>query len=761
MTSTVNINAVTMMDTAKDGKTYVLAQLDVKLPNRPGRDTLKVKLDMGAEANILPVRTYSKMFPERILADGTPDPKHLQSTNIEFECNKESIIRSLGCINLDIALPGKKLITAQFFLSNHHNQVLIGHPSCDRLGAYTLHMKNLAPKFDQNKLLPQLSEVNQTAHPEGPIQRVEDLQRRYPELFDVIGKFEGEYHMVTDPNVPPSQHAMRKVPIEYQEKIEKELDRMEEQGIITKVTEPTEWVNSITYPVKPNGDLRICLDPKDLNKAIIREHYKAPTLEEITYKLNKAKKFSKVDAYKGFFAYPMDYESSLKTTFNTIPRRGRYRYLRVPMGAKFSQDAYQMKMDQILEGLNGVIAIHDDITIFGENDDDHDANLITLMERAKQTGLTFNSKKCFIRQESVSFFGVVFGKDGMSPDPKKIQGIMEMPPPKDTTQLQSFLGMVNFMHNFIPHLSQHTATLRSLLSKNSVFHWDESTNAAFQKLKSLIAEAQKRSLRFYNRNLPLTVQADASKHGLGAALLQQGQPVAFASKSLSDTEKRYANIERELLSVVFACERFQTYLLGREFTIESDHKPLEMIALKNLVAAPPRLQRMLLRLQPFDCNIKYKPGKEMLLADALSRLPSPANTTIELDMRIDHHGFTTERIRQIEAETATDRILSIVYNFTLDGWPARRNRVPRIARQYWDQRDELSIDNGLLMKGPRIVIPGCQREQTLTNLHTGHKCTTAMSQLAKNTVYWPGIDADIEDFVNRCQACLETKPNNK
>ena len=234
-------------------------------------------------------------------------------------------------------------------------------------------------------------------------------------------------------------------------------------------------------------------------------------------------------------------------------------------------------------------------------------------------------------------------------------------------------------------------------------------------MKSLIAEAQKRSLRFYNRNLPLTVQADASKHGLGAALLQQGQPVAFASKSLSDTEKRYANIERELLSVVFACERFQTYLLGREFTIGSDHKPLEMIALKNLVAAPPRLQRMLLRLQPFDCNIKYKPGKEMLLADALSRLPSPANTTIELDMRIDHHGFTTERIRQIETETATDT--DIVHSLQLSHWmdgQQGETEFLALTRQYWDQQDELSIDNGLLMKGPRIVIPGCQRERTLT-----------------------------------------------
>ena len=104
--------------------------------------------------------------------------------------------------------------------------------------------------------------------------------------------------------------------------------------------------------------------------------------------------------------------------------------------------------------------------------------------------------------------------------------------------------------------------------------------------------------------------------------------------------------------MVFACERFKTYVLGRDFTVESDHKPLEMIALKNLVAALPRLQRMLLRLQPFNCTVKYRPGKEMLLADALPHLPSPANSTIELDMRIEHHGFTTERIRQISAETA-------------------------------------------------------------------------------------------------------------
>ena len=151
----------------------------------------------------------------------------------------------------------------------------------------------------------------------------------------------------------------------------------------------------------------------------------------------------------------------------------------------------------------------------------------------------------------------------------------------------------------------------------------------------------------------------------------------------------------------------------------------------------------------------------MLLADALSRLPSSENTPIYLDLRIEHHAFTTKRIQQIGTATQEDPILGPVYQFTLDRWPDRRNRVPRIARRYWDQRDELSIDHGLLMKGPRIVIPSAQRERTLGNLHVGHQGILAMQQMAKTTVYWPGIDADVEDWVQRCTACLATKRNQK
>ena len=197
----------------------------------------------------------------------------------------------------------------------------------------------------------------------------------------------------------------------------------------------------------------------------------------------------------------------------------------------------------------------------------------------------------------------------MHPDPKKVQGITEMIAPMDKQQLQSFLGIVNYMGTFILNLSHHPEPLRAMLKKNNMFHWEGQKTRSFQQSKTLIAKANNTPLRYYKRNLPVTVQKDASLRGLGACLIQkhkgEDQPIDFASKSLMDTETRYANIERELLAIVFACQHFSTYLLGRSLVAESDHKPLEMIAMKNLANVPPCLQRMLLELQRYNVTIKY------------------------------------------------------------------------------------------------------------------------------------------------------------
>ena len=226
------------------------------------------------------------------------------------------------------------------------------------------------------------------------IDSTRDLQALFPNSFDCIRDMQGEYDIKADPTVPPVQHSRQKVPIEYKEEIKKELAEMVWQRIIIKQTEPTPWVSSLTYPKKANGKLRICLDPKDLNKAIIHENHKAPTLKEIAHVLMGATKFSKVNGNKAFFGMHLMEEVSLLTTFNT--HLGRYRFLRVPFGLKMSQDIFQMRMDDIVAQCPGVLAIHNDVFIYRKDDRDHDANIINLFNVAQKEGLVFNSKKCTI-----------------------------------------------------------------------------------------------------------------------------------------------------------------------------------------------------------------------------------------------------------------------------------------------------------------------------------------------------------------------------
>ena len=371
---------------------------------------------------------------------------------------------------------------------------------------------------------------------------MEDLLRLYPNSFDRLGSLKGEYDIKIDPTVPPVQHARRKVPIESKAAIEEAIDYMVKQDILEPQIEPTPWVSSVTYPVKPTGEVRPCLDARDLNKAIIRENHKPQTVEEIAHQLAGAVVFTKADALKAFLQVHLTEESSKLLVINT--HKGRYRFKRMPFGAKMSQDVFQMKMDLIMERCPGVISIHDDIVVYGVSEEDHDANLVNLLNVAQIEGLVLNSKKLELKRPRVSFFGVEYSADGMHPCPKKIQGITEMTPPTDKQQLASFIEMVTYMGNFMPHLSHHTEPLRAMLKQEAVFAWDEMANASFQKIKDLIAKSATKPLRYYDRRKPVTVQADASQRGLGVCLLQDGQPIAYASKSLTDTDQVHKHRKR-------------------------------------------------------------------------------------------------------------------------------------------------------------------------------------------------------------------------
>ena len=223
-----------------------------------------------------------------------------------------------------------------------------------------------------------------------------------------------------------------------------------------------------------------------------------------------------------------------------------------------------------------------------------------------------------LRLDQVTYLGQLLTSDGLKPDPVKVEAIASMPQPSDKRAVQRLLGCVNYLSRFMPRLSEVSEPLRKLTEKDAVFVWESQQQEAFEAIKAMISSAP--VLKYYDVASETTIQCDASESGLGATLLQDGQPIAFASRSLSAVERQYGQIEKECLSIVFACSRFNQYIHGRDLTtVETDHKPLVPIFQKSLHSAPKRLQRMLLRLQRYNLHVKYLPGPQMFIADMLSR----------------------------------------------------------------------------------------------------------------------------------------------
>ena len=247
--------------------------------------------------------------------------------------------------------------------------------------------------------------------------------------------------------------------------------------MIQKVEEHTDWCSSLAYSTKKDGSLCVCLDPQKLNASLKRCPHKIPTVEELNPMFANAKMFSKLDAKAGYWSIHLDEDSQLLTTFRTP--FGRYCWKRLPFGLCVSQDLFQAKMDQILEGLRGVVSIADDIAVFGENEEEHDRNLINLMERAAEAGVVFNSDKCTIKQKSISFFGNLYTDRGIRPDPAKIRDIQRMPTPQNKDDLHRFMGMLTYLSPYIPKFADKAHTLRGLLKSDVPWTWDTDHQKCF------------------------------------------------------------------------------------------------------------------------------------------------------------------------------------------------------------------------------------------------------------------------------------------
>lgn len=683
------------------------------------------KLDTGAKANLVNELDVKAMKTK----------PHIFQNNSLLQAYNGEPIKTKGKCRLRVQVKGK-YHSLMFIIVPEGHESLLGDKACERLG-----------------LVRRVYSIN-SSEPKS-VKEIVDL---YPDIFKGFGVLPFTYKIKLKEGAQPVVHAPRRVPAALKDKLKEELERMEALEVIRKVEEPTEWVNSMVCIKKPTGALRVCMDPKDLNANIQREHYQIPTREEITSEMAGAKFFSKLDASQGFWQLKLHEDSTKYCTFNTP--FGRYCFLRMPFGISSAPEIFHRTMEHMIEGIEGVRVYMDDIILWGSTLQQHNERLVKVLERVKRYGLKLNRVKCQFGVGDITFLGDKLTAEGIEPDKEKLRAILEMPRPEDKKGVLRILGMVNFIGKFIPSLAAKTVHLRQLLHNSCEFRWNKELENEWQQLKKTLTTEP--VLAYFDPKRKTKVSTDASKAGIGAVLLQaygdHWRPVAYASRAMTETESRYAQIEKETLGLVFGFEKFHTYVYGLPtFVAETDHKPLIAIIKKNLSEMSPRIQRLMMKLQRYDFNLIYTPGKHIVLADALSRATTPnkEQSSTEMDVNI-HVNLVAESLpvsdrksHQIKAETQKDSSLQRVITLLNGKWPRGE------CKTYYNIRAELSVVNGLLLRQNRVVIPHSLRGDILKRLHEGHLGIEKCKRRARTAVYWPGINADIEQMVSTCDTCIK------
>lgn len=690
-----------------------------------GGTKVDMLIDSGCNHNLITDKTWLSM-----------KENHSKVTNQNKDPQKKFVaygsgtpLKLLGSFEAEILL-GKRSENATFYVISGGTQNLLGKVTATSLGVLQINLPT-----DVNK-------VEMTA---------------FPKFKDVL------VEIPIDESIKPVAQPYRRIPIPLETRIEQKISELLQADIIEEVKGPSSWVSPIVPVLKDNGDVRLCVDMRRANMAIKRENHPLPTMDQLLPKMREAKLFSKLDIKDAFHHIELHPDSRHITTF--ITGKGLFRYKRMMFGISCAPEIFQKTLERILLGCEGVINFIDDILVYGKDQAEHDGRLKKVLDVLNTHNVLLKEDKCIYRVKSVQFLGHELSENGIKPLDKYLSAIKDFRAPTTISELQSFLGLVNFVGKWIPHLSTTTEPLKELLrqkaGRNSDItdSWNDIRQAAFNKLKASLADIPR--LGYYNPNDKTAVIADASPVGLGAVLVQTNNEgsriIAYGNKTLTDCERRYCQTEKEALALVWAIEHFNMFLYGKEFDLVTDHKPLE--AIFGPKAKPcARIERWVLRLQSYKFNIRYSPGKNNI-ADPLSRLCKLS--TNPLQVGVDFVQNVIEQVRptaiplqDIMAHSRQDAEIQAVKNGLYS------NQWNDLTKGYKIFQDELCFYQDILLRGTKIVMPQKLRDPTLRIAHEGHPGICAMKTRLRTKVWWPKCDRDAENFCKACKSCvLVSTPN--
>ncbi|XP_053686710.1 uncharacterized protein K02A2.6-like [Sabethes cyaneus] len=714
---TINEDKYEQVNTLSLGDVLINCRLGSSSP-------IRFLIDSGADVNIVAGHDWDHLNEQRKLGMVNLESIDIPRKSLHaYAISKPILIANAFRAEVQVDHSNKPVVTADFFVVREGRQSLLGRSTASDMG-----------------LLKIGSSIN----------NCEFQSDVFPKMPGVKVRFS------VDRSVAPVRNAYYNVPAAYRDGARKRLQEMESRGIIERVTSAPVWISGMSAVAKGKDDFRLVVNMRAPNKAIKREYFRLPLIEEIKVKLHGAKYFSKLDLSNAFYHLELCKESRDLTTFLT--ENGMFRFTRLMFGVNCAPEIFQREMSRILEKIENKVVYIDDVLLFGGTLEELRSTVSQVLRILRQNNLTLNTAKCEFDRTCLKFIGHDLDEKGFHINEQKIKDIRKFRSPVNASELRSFLGLASFVSPYIKNFADISAPLWPIVTAKS-WNWGETHEKAFELVKDRIVHCTV-SLGYFSERDKTILYTDASPNALGAVLAQKSSDrssriISFASKALTETEKKYAQNQREALAAVWAVEYFSYFLLGRYFVLRTDAAGITFILNRhreNSKRALTRADGWALRLTPYNYDVEYVRGRDNI-ADPSSRLYEGSSEPFDEDSspweiaRLEANTITFLTDEEVKNATASDETLQRVSDALETGnWPKELRKFHAIS-EYLSKRD------GIIIKSGCAVIPENLRNKTLEMAHSGHPLAAKFKSILRERVWWPGMSEDAEQWVRSCSAC--------